>query len=65
MNKFNLSSGNFTHFMDQNILKDSRYSTPVAPKHGLAYNHLENLLKHIVPDEKLWNKSPGISIFSK
>lgn len=65
MNKFNISSVNLTHFMNPNIPKDSWHFTSVFPKHNLAYNHLDNLVKHIFPDRKLWNNSPGISIFNK
>ena len=65
MNEFNISSVNLTHFMNPNIPKDSWHSTSVFPTHSLAYNHLDNLVKHIFPDRRLWNKSPGISIFNK
>ena len=64
MNGFNISV-NLTHFMNPNIPKDSWQFTSVFPKHSLAYNHLDNLVKHLFPDRKVWNKNPGISIFNK
>ena len=65
MNELRLSSANLMDCMDRNILKDSRHSVPMALKHGLAHSHLGNLLKHIFPGEKLWEKSPGTSIFHR
>ena len=65
MNVLSVSSANLNHFMDQGIPKDSWHSTSVIPKHGLAYSQLNNLVKHIFPNGKIWNKSPGSSIFNK